>query len=111
MRVIVCAALALVGGTTLHSQSTTGELRFEPSAPRARQTVAVTYRPATSLASQRRVVLRARYRRIADPGSNVPPQNGGVLTTTVGALARHRDGTFGGSFTLPDSVVYAVFDV
>lgn len=82
-----------------------GELVLRPAHPMRGATISVTYRPGGLLEGQRPLVLRARYRTAADE-----EYNSGIATHTVATLegaGRTRDARF----TLPDSVVYAVFAV
>ncbi|MGH7542133.1 MAG: redoxin domain-containing protein [Gemmatimonadota bacterium] len=82
------------------------ELRFDPGEPRAGATLDVEYRPAMGLGGFAALDLRARLRT-----ANADGYNRGPMQSMVAELRRARDGVFRGRFTLPDSVVYAVFAV
>jgi len=88
-----------------------GDLRFTPAEPHVGQRVAVTYLASDALKNRDRLVLRARYRSIHSNAYSNPPVSDGMVTVLVTSLARDRGGIFAGSFTLPDSVIYAVFVV
>ncbi len=103
--------LLVIGGLVVltsapEAEALKSELRFLPAGPRQGARVDVEYRPDPALAGEETVTLRARYRTpLSDEYNRTPMQ------VTVGALVRDADGTFRGSFQLPDSVVYAVFAV
>lgn len=106
--VLVAAAIAAIALTNTRDAAAgawAGVLRFEPETPRSRSTVDVVYRPSEPLAGESVLRLRARLRKPGDPWY------GGVPITAVAALRREANGTYTGSFTLPDSVVYAAFAV
>jgi peroxiredoxin len=101
---VLGGALATRHATEMEAGTTSGTLVFAPAAPRAGQSVEVTYRPAGMLVDKKLLVLRARYRG-DDPSYN------GIRITTAATLHRSADGSFEGRIVLPDSVVYAVFAV
>lgn len=111
-RLIAAAAVATAIGLAalLNTREATagswsGELWLNPAAPRSGDTVRIVYRPAESLADESVLRLRARFRV---PGDDwywfIPVQQ-------ITLLERQRDGTFTGTFILPDSVVFAALAV
>jgi thiol-disulfide isomerase/thioredoxin len=109
LRVAAVAALLLAGGaaavlSTREAVAEVSELQLSPDRPGPGATVRVAYRPATLLADADRLVLRARL--VDDYGS--PPRD--IHPVPVAEL-RRDGGVYRGSFTLPDSIVYAVFAV
>jgi hypothetical protein len=103
--------LPVIGGLVLltsapEAEALKSELRFLPAGPQQGARVDVEYRPGPALADEEMVTLRARYRTPLSDEYNPAP-----MQVTVGALVRDAEGTFRGSFQLPDSVVYAVFAV
>jgi thiol-disulfide isomerase/thioredoxin len=98
---------ALLTGTTEGEAGTTvGTLTLTPAAPRPGQTITVHYRPAALLAARPWLAVRARLR--APSGESY---NAGVPVVTVATLRRGADDAFTGTFTLPDSVVFAALAV
>ncbi|HEX7118017.1 MAG TPA: zf-HC2 domain-containing protein [Longimicrobiales bacterium] len=102
----IAAMFALfVAGTLLVSvprlRADRSRLDFEPARPRAGQTIRVRYESGALLRSEPALVLRGRLRY----------RNGGAEILEVGRLTRGSDGTFHGSFSLPDSAVYGAFAV
>ena len=100
---VLLAASTLLWRSTDRLEAEASELRFTPSQPQPGAHVHVEYRATSQLASHDVLVLRARYRH-AGAGLDVTQQ-------PVATLRRTRDRTFAGAFTLPDSIVYAVFAV
>ena len=76
-------------------------LTYQPERPQAGAQVDVTYESGALLRSESTLVLRGRYRYL----------DGRDEILEIGRLTAGIDGTFRGSFALPDSVVYAVFAV
>jgi peroxiredoxin len=83
-----------------------GTLTLVPDRPTPGQRIEALYRPATALAAEPRLHLRARQRTSQDDS-----YNGGMGSRTIAVLARQRDGTYRGTFSLPTEVVYGVFAV
>ena len=83
-----------------------GMLSFRTERPRAGEAVEVSYRPAGPLAGEARLHLRARLRT---PEHDT--YNDRMGSQTLAVLKRQRDGTYRGSFSVPDEVVYAAFAV
>jgi len=83
-----------------------GELRFSPSAPLAGARIAVTYSPATMLAGEPTLVVRAHFRT-----RDNELYNGGLRNYRIATMVRQSNGDFTTEFTLPDSMVYAAFAV
>jgi peroxiredoxin len=83
-----------------------GELQLSPDHLGMDRTITAEYRPGSILAGAEAVVLRARFRT-----ANNPPYNGMRRQVSVAQLHRDRDGVYRGSFTVPDSVVYAALAV
>lgn len=109
LRAAAVAALLLAGGaaavlSTREAVAEVSELQLSPDRPGPGATVQVAYRPATLLAGADRLVLRARL--VDDVGR--PPSE--ILPVPVAEL-RREGGVYRGAFTLPDSIVYAVFAV
>jgi hypothetical protein len=100
--VAVALALRLSGAS---ASDVGGELLLNPTAPAPGATVHATYRPGATLAARRYLVLRARYRVPGDPSYDF-----GIPTRTAAVLERHGS-SFTGTFTLPDTVVYAALAV
>lgn len=91
----------------LPANAVESELTLSPVAPRARDTVGVTYRPLPSLfAGQRSLVLRARLRT---PGDEAYSR--GTRLAVIDTLTRDGSGAFRGILVLPDSVVFAALAV
>jgi len=99
--------LVFVAIGSASAQDAPGDLRLTPANPRRGERVTVTYYAPASLKSQPRVVLRARERTIRHQISNT----GQAVTRAVATLVRGGDGTFRGTYVLPDSVVYAALAV
>ncbi len=102
----IAASIALfVAGALLVSvprlNADRGRLTFAPEKPRAGAHIEVAYVSGAQFRSESSLVLRGRYRY----------ENGKDEIREIARLARNDDGTFRGDFTLPDSVVYAVFAV
>lgn len=109
LRVAAVLALLLAGGaaavlSTREAVAEVSELQLSPDRPGPGATVRVAYRPATLLADADGLVLRARM--VDDYGK--PPHE--IMAVPVARL-RRDGGVYRGSFTLPDSVVYAVLAV
>ena len=81
-------------------------LMFSPAKPTAGATIEVTYHPTAALVGSDTLWLRARLRTESDEQYHRRTHQ--IVLTE---LARQRDGTFRGQFTLPSSVVYAAFAV
>ncbi|HEY0024146.1 MAG TPA: redoxin domain-containing protein [Longimicrobium sp.] len=109
MRIAAAVLLLLVGGAALglstrEAVAVSSELVLSPAAPVAGSTVQVTYRSGGLLSGADRLVLRGRMMAADDERSFAVPV--AILDT----LRREGD-AYVGSFTLPDSIVYAVFAV
>jgi hypothetical protein len=102
--VVLAVGLSLV----LASRAGAGasDLLFEPGQPAAGNVVELRYSPATMLAEEQTLRLRARY-RTADDG--VPEESDRRLL--VAELRRGDEGHYKGSLRLPPSAVYATFAV
>lgn len=103
---VAAVAALLVAGTLLllpvpRLRADRSRLAFEPERPTLGAHVDVRYESGALFRSQSTLVLRARYRYTS----------GAERTLEVARLSRDDDGAFRGGFTLPDSVVYAVFAV
>ncbi len=102
--------IAIVGGIFAVGVRELGafrsDLSFQPSRPERGERIALTYRADPGMAEQQELRVRARLRSKHDENYNV-----GMKTTVVATLVRTDDLLFRGSFTLPDSIVYAVFAV
>jgi len=84
----------------------TSELRVVPALPKPGERLSVTYRPAPGLfPAAGELVLRARLRTSEDQmyAGAVPSRQ----IRAVASLRRAADGSYQGSFTLPDEVVFA----
>ncbi|HEX6599749.1 MAG TPA: TlpA disulfide reductase family protein, partial [Gemmatimonadaceae bacterium] len=110
---IAAVLLGLLAGTfvvrrprEIEAGTTSGTLTFAPAMPLPGQRVTVSYRPSALLSDQPWLALRARLR--APSGESY---NAGVPVVTVATLHRADDGTFAGTFALPDSVVFAALAV
>lgn len=108
---VAAGVVAVAGSAVLFSMTSDAEadrsvLRFEPTAPTAGATIQVEYEPTVGLGDDERLRLRGRLRTPTDEAYNREMEHVDVTT-----LRRSDDGTFRGSFTLPDSVVYATFAV
>jgi hypothetical protein len=104
--VIVAAVLLSMPTHDLTAGATIGELRLVPSAPARGAIVTARYTPSQVLAGATRLRLRASYRTATDL-----PVPSSVQRVVATSLTRGSDGSFHGSFELPDSVVYATFAV
>lgn len=83
-----------------------GELTFTPERPRAGQEVDVAYRASAALSGRARVELRARLRT-----AEAPEYNYTLGSSSAATLYPDAEGVYRGTFSLPDSVVYAAFAV
>lgn len=83
-----------------------GDLTFVPASPRAGDSVQVAFRAPQSLAGERRLVLRGRFR---DEWSAA--YNDGTRQQSVATLERGRDGVFRGAFRLPAAATFGAFAV
>jgi hypothetical protein len=82
------------------------EMTITPSAPRPGDRIMVTYRSSVAALSGRKdVVLRGRLRSV-----NSDAYDEGVSIVTLDTLSASRD-VYEGSFTLPDSIVFAALAV
>jgi hypothetical protein len=103
-----CAAAVVAAGALLlprpELQASASELRFSPERPAPGATVRVEYRPGSLLRGERQVRLRARLRTPSGESYQA------IHARQMAVLRREGD-VFRGSFTLPDSVVYAAFAV
>lgn len=109
VRIAATVAVLLAAGAasvmfTREAAAEISELRLAPERPGPGATVRVAYRPGSLLAGEDRLVLRARMLGPADP------TGWGAPVRRVAELRRDGD-VYTGAFTLPDSVVYAVFAV
>lgn len=104
--VVVVAILLSMPARDLTAGATVGDLRLTPSAPARGATITATYTPSQVLAGETRLRLRASYRT-----ANNLPVPSSVRRVVASTLTRTRDGSFHGTFQLPDSVVYATFAV
>jgi Redoxin/Putative zinc-finger len=85
-----------------------GVLTLAPASPQPGVQVQVRYVPAANLfVGAPTLRLRARLRRPVDESYDVPPSQLRVLTV----LARRQDGSYEGTFSVPDSTVFAVMAV
>ena len=83
-----------------------GSLELSPARPRRGDSVHARYRAPAMLADAGELMLRARYR-----GASDEPYNEGRGQRLAAVLRRAGDGTFRGSFVLPDSIVFAALAV
>ena len=83
-----------------------GDVMFTPADPERGADVTIEYRRTAILGDADVLVLRARYRRPGDESYDRSPRQ-----QVVGRLERVGSQLYRGRFTLPDSVVYAVFAV
>lgn len=110
-RTLAAAAMVLVAAVTLFNRprdakatSPHSELIVTPARPRAGDTVRVRYRPPAGMFGEAKsVVLRARLRTPLDRMYTVPAHQVRVVAT----LRRTASAAHEGSFTLPDSFVFA----
>lgn len=107
------SVLLALGGTLLfrparevQAGGTTGTLTLTPAMPRAGQVVRVRYVPASPLAGAPSLALRARLRTVHGDSYDA-----GIRMARVAVLVPDGAGAFGGTFMLPDSVVYAALAV
>lgn len=107
----VAAALLLCVGAwalwpiqSVHALTLYGDLRFAPNHLVPGQRIDVAYRPGSILSGVDRVVLRARYRTVSDQAYSYATKQ-----TVAAQLVPDAQGVFRGSFTVPDSIVYAAF--
>jgi hypothetical protein len=107
--IAAAAALALLVVATRNGElaASTSDLQFRPAQPTAGAAVEARYRPGSALAGEARVALRARLRAPDDEMY----ESGAGIPRIVAILERQEDGSFRGSFQLPDSVVYALLVV
>lgn len=103
---VLASALLATVALPLSASAQAGELTFAPERPSSGQEIEVAYTPPPRLAGEPALRLRARFRTPRDP-----PYNRTMTTRTAARLASDGEGAFRGDFTLPDSVVYAVFAV
>ena len=109
LRAAAVAGLLLAGGaaavlSTREAVAEVSELQLSPDRPGPGATVQVAYRPATLLAGADRLVLRARL--VDDFGGSTYQ-----IPAVAVAELRREGSVYRGAFTLPDSIVYAVFAV
>lgn len=110
---VVAAAGALLLTPTTPAAASASELTTMPALPAPGETVRVTYRPALQLASAEHLVLRAHVRTpttMQHATESMLYQPDFRFTTTT-RLERQRDGTFTGSFTMPENAVLLLLAV
>ncbi len=90
----------------LSASGINGELRVLTTQPKLGARIDVEYVAPATLARERRLHLRALFRRPWDR-----PYAYATVYRRVAVLERGRDGLFRGSFVLPDSTVYAALAV
>jgi hypothetical protein len=107
------AVLLVVGGisrfariNSLDAADVSGTLQFGPTHPAPGAVVTVDYRPASTLAAAKALVLRGRFRTRWGG-----PYDFGTHQTGVAILTRIPSGRFVGSFTMPAGVVFGAFAV
>lgn len=88
----------------LEQEREASDLTFLPEGPRPGVVMEARYLPSPELAVEETLHLRARLR--TPEGESY---NEGVGSVTVAVLERVEDGTFRGSFQLPEDVVFAAF--
>lgn len=98
-------ALIVIAPCELVAQES-GLLTFRPAAPRAAEEIQVEYRAMPELAERSRLHLRVRFRTAADE-----MYNNGMTHEVAAVLRKSEGGAYRGSFTLPDSMVFAAFAV
>ncbi len=103
-RVAAAIAVLLASGVALRAAQGWGALEFAPARPSRGARLAVAYHDASRFAGAERLTLLGRYRTAAGSVAVPPP-------TAVAELVAAGDGTFRGSLTLPEDVVYAAFTV
>lgn len=104
LALVAAGVLVLTSGEASAGSSV---LMIGPERPHLGQPLEVTFRAASRLTVEERVVLRGRYRTAA--GGTWPERELGAPFAET--LARTGDGTYGGTTWLPPSAVYAVFAV
>lgn len=105
--VVICALVwALSPKTTVRGTTLYGELRFTPNHLVSGKRIDVEYHAGSILRGVDRVVLRARFRTVSDQ-----PYSYATRQIVAAELTPDARGVFRGSFTVPDSVVYAAFGV
>lgn len=105
--VLIIALAVFSSAPELRAVAVESELTISPAAPRAGDSVNVTYRPISSLFSREdRLILRARVRTAL-----AQEYDRGTPVIEAGVLIRDGKGTFRGVFALPDSVVFATLAV
>lgn len=103
--IVICALVwALWPKQTVRGSTLYGELRFTPSHLVTGKRIEVEYRAGSILSGVDRVVLRARFRTMSDQ-----PYAYATKQTVAAELAPDVRGVFRGTFTVPDSVIYAAF--
>ena len=105
--IVICALVwALWPKQTVRGSTLYGELRFTPNHLVTGKRIEVEYRVGSILSGVDRVVLRARFRTMSDQ-----PYAYATKQTVAAELTPDAGGVFRGSFTIPDSAVYAAFTV
>src|SRR4051812_11419820 len=99
---IIAVTLGAAGFTSTAARS---DLTFSPTPATAGARISVTYRPSGTLAGERSLVLRARFRP-SHAEQTIPTR-----VVSVATLRRTADGSFTGAFVFPDSVVLGAFAV
>lgn len=112
LRALAAAAVLVIAlGVSLIFTSQAGagasDLVFEPSRPGLGNLLELEYRPATLLAGDPTLRVRARY-RLAEGGAASSDRAGRLLTFE---LSREDDGMYRGTLRLPPSAVYVAFAV
>jgi tetratricopeptide (TPR) repeat protein len=103
--VVIAAGTVLVSGVS-RLEASDSTLEFSPARPSPGADIDVHYRSAGLMAGADRVILRARLRREDDTATGADPQH-----VVLDTLTRARDGTYRGTFRLPDGVAYAAFAI
>lgn len=83
-----------------------GQMTLSPAMPRAGEVVTVRYAAGATLGRPATLRLRARTRTVHNES-----YEGGVPVLAIGTLHRSQGNEYTGTFTLPDSVVYAALAV
>lgn len=100
------AGLLLRRGPNLNAAGASGELRFDPSAPRAGDLIHVEYRAPTQMSEDAVLALRGRYRGRLDRAYAY-----GTRQVQVAMMRRDPDGLYRATFRLPDSALYGAFAI
>src|SRR5437762_236399 len=102
---VVGAMVATLGPAGMKTTAARSDLSFSPALATSGARISVTYRPSGTLAGERSLVLRARFRP-SNAEQIIPAR---ILP--IATLRRAPDGSFKGAFVFPDSMVLGAFAV